>query len=100
MSDPNTDKPRPAKPNPLEEGAVRVRKLLFNATGGVDLPTEQRRASITESPRADGPNYRIMFLPRIDKFLVRAYMPGKPDAAPTHTFMIPGDWAVAEFAEQ
>jgi hypothetical protein len=105
---PDTTPPKPAKSspkpdmgrdrgNPLEDGAIRIRKLSF--ARGVDLPTEQQRASISDAPRTGLPAYRIWFLPRIDKYLVRSWEPGKENGPPSHTFLIPGDWAVAEFAE-
>lgn len=92
MSD---EKPNPKKPSALEDGAIRVRALHFR--GGVDVPSEQQVMRITEVPRSGRCTYAIAFLPRIDKYLVRSFDSDKK--TPTHTFLIPGDWAIAEFAE-
>ncbi len=88
-------KPR-TTPSSLEEGAIRVHALHFR--GGVDTPTEQQVMRISEKPRTGRPTYRIVFLPRIDKYLVRSFEHGRDE--PDHTFMVPADWAIAEFAEQ
>jgi hypothetical protein len=105
----DTDTKPAAKPraNPLEEGAMRVRVLTFRANAPMPQGLEEQNVMrmVADMPRPDKPRYRIMYLPRIDKYLVRAYKPdsraiaNEPTSAPTHTFMIPGDWAIAEFAE-
>lgn len=87
----------PAK-SALEDGALRVKRLTFRG-GGVDLPNEQQQMRISEITRAGKPQYRIWFVPRIDKYLVREYMADKPCETPLCTFLVPGDWALAEFAE-
>lgn len=95
---PKPVKPAAKQPSPLEEGSMRVHALHFR--GGVDIPhCEQQVARISEVPRAGKHTYRISFLPRIDKFLVRAFGPDRPEAPPVATFMIPADWALAEFPE-
>jgi hypothetical protein len=87
----------PAK-SALEDGALRVKRLTFRGVG-VDLPNEQQQMRISEVMRAGKPQYRIWFVPRLDKYLVREYMADKPCETPMCTFLVPGDWALAEFAE-
>lgn len=100
MNEPQ-QKPAPkqaAKP-PIEEGAIRVRSLTF-ATG-INLPSgidDQQAMRMSEAPRPGKPSYAISFLPRVDKYLVRVF-PADRKGPPSHTLLIPGAWAVAEFAE-
>lgn len=91
-------KPAPAKvvPRALDEtDAVVVQRLLFRES--VDVPGEQGIRSIGTHDRMGKPRYQILWLPRVNVYLVRAWeLRPASDARPTHTFTIPCLWAIAE----
>jgi len=89
----------PPQPPKYGDDALRVKTLYFK--GSVDLPTEQQQARMSTIERTGRPRYEITLLPRIGMYHVRAFDPRPSDIAvdspkPTHTFLIPLDWAVAE----
>lgn len=80
------------------DDAVHVRTLYFK--GSADLPTEQQQARISNIERSGRPRYEILYLPRIGMYHVCAFEPrgagdGRPQK-PTHTFLVPREWAVAD----
>lgn len=92
------------QPKPMEDG-VRVRTLMFNAQGGIDLPNEQRQARLqTAIVRPDKPRYEVMYVPRLGGYLVREFASWKegdklntPKGEMKCEFLIPREWALAEF---
>lgn len=98
-------KPAPTKPSPAptktapraldETDAVPVRKLMFRES--VDVPGEQGVRSLAALERPGKPLYQILWLPRVNVYLVRATeLRGPGSRQPTHTFTIPNAWAIAE----
>lgn len=83
-------------PRALDEtDAVVVRKLMFRES--IDVPGEQGIRSVAGTDRPGKPHYRILWLPRVNVYLVRASeLRGPDNRQPTHTFMVPHAWAIAE----
>lgn len=102
MSD---DNKKPAFISKPDDGAIRVRTLMFGNGTGVDLPSEQRQAKIqTAIIRADKPRYDVWFVPRLGMYRVIEYAPAKasdkpetPKGTPVREFGIPREWAIAEW---
>lgn len=88
--------PKAAKSRALDEtDAVRVTKLSFYES--VDVPGEQGVRSLPTNARSGKPLYEIVWLPRVNKYLVRSFdqRPNKANLL-MHTFLIDGSRALAE----
>lgn len=92
---PPASKPKTA-PRALDEtDAVPVRRLMFRES--VDVPGEQGVRALTNTERSGKPSYQILWLPRVNVYLVRASeLRGGGVRQLMQTFTIPEAWAIAD----
>ncbi len=79
---PKATKPAPAGPAPVDR-PIPIRTLYFSSTRDIGM-LEQGKSRVSSVRRPDGVNYRIVFLPAVRMYLVRAYKVGDDPSTAKH----------------